>query len=142
MVYKLLEHEADMGVYGEGNSYQEAFSEGAMAMYDVMTDIAKVEPKEEHPITCEADSLELLFVEWLNALVFLTDVESMFFKKFDITHLDKDEQGKYQLKAKVWGEKINTDKHELKVEVKAATYFGLECKQEGDVFKCQCVLDI
>ena len=36
MPYKHLEHEADVGVLGIGKTIEEAFEEGAKAMFDVM----------------------------------------------------------------------------------------------------------
>ena len=141
MVYKLLEHQSDMGVYGQGKSWDEAFSEGAKAMYHVMTDVDKVSAKDKREVKCQAESLDLLFVQWLNELVFLTDTQLMFFSKFDVS-IKKTSDGLYQLEGDVYGEKIDLRKHESKVEVKAATYYGLKCDKTNNDYYCQCVLDI
>ena len=45
-MYKYLEHEADMGIYGEGETQEEAFEEGARAMFDLMVDIKEVKSQK------------------------------------------------------------------------------------------------
>jgi SHS2 domain-containing protein len=135
MTYKYLEHEADVGILAIGDSLEEAFSEGAKAMFNVMVDIEGVEAKEEIEIECNAKDIPTLFVEWLNELIHKRDTEDMFFSKFEVKIKDN------ELIGKAIGEKINLDKHKVKTEVKAATYYGLKF-EEKDKFKLQCVLDI
>lgn len=140
-MYKFLEHKADMGIYGEGQSYEEVFVEGAKAVFDLMVKIHQVEPKEKVEVSAEADDLAALFVEWINELVAAKDIEELYFSKFEVNI--KEVGNKYKLTGKAWGEKFDPQKHkEVNVEVKGATYSGLECGQKGDKYFCQCVVDI
>ena len=63
-----FEHQADIGVAGEGDTLATAFEQAARALVNVVTS-ARVECHERVEIHCEAPSVELLFVDLLNALV-------------------------------------------------------------------------
>ena len=60
-------HQADMGVRGVGPTLADAFELTALAMTAVVTDPARVAPKEAVDIHCEALDDELLLVDWMNA---------------------------------------------------------------------------
>ncbi len=140
-MYKYLEHEADMGIYGEGDSYEQAFVEGAKAVFDLMVKINQVESKKEVKVSAEANDLAGLFVEWLNELVTAKDIEGLYFSKFEVKIDEVD--NKYKLAGKAWGEPFDPEKHkDVNVEVKGATYSGLECGKKEDKYYCQCVVDI
>ena len=62
-----------------------------------------------------------LLVAWLNELIYLFDTENIIFKRFDITQLNST-----RLKARSYGEKVDSAKHKLKTGVKAATYHMLK----------------
>jgi SHS2 domain-containing protein len=69
-MWEHFHHEADIGVRGRGNSREAAFEEAAIALTAVITDPDTVRCRESVTIECEAPDLELLFVDWLNALVY------------------------------------------------------------------------
>jgi SHS2 domain-containing protein len=109
----------------------------AVAMTAVITDPARVLPKEEVEIACNADDLEILFIDFLNTVICEMDLRKMFFSKFKVK-IDGN-----SLKAKCYGEKIDIKKHEPAVEVKAATLCELKVQQHSDsVWVAQCVLDV
>ncbi len=139
-MYKYLEHEADMGIVGIGNSLEEAFQEGAKAMFNLMAEIEKVEPKTLVKIFCSAKNVENLFVEFLNELLAKRDLENMLFSKFDVNIIKT--MGHFELLGKAYGELLNNEKHGLKTEVKAATYYGLKIEKKDEKYYAQCVLDI
>ena len=130
-------HPADMGIRGFGPTKEEAFGQAGLAMTAVITDLETVEPREMVEISCEEPDDELLFVGWLNALLYEVATRRMLFGKFDISI----ENG--QLQAKAWGEEIDVKKHSPSVEVKAATYADLKVEQdkEGN-WLVQCIVDI
>ncbi len=130
-------HEADMGVRGTGRSLAEAFEQGAVALCAVITDPEKVEPAESIPIELEAPDPELLFVDWLNCLVYEMAVRHMLFSRFSVGIDD----GK--LKATAWGEKADKHRHQPAVEVKGATLTELTVKRmDNGMWTAQCVVDV
>lgn len=54
---------------GFGASPAEAFEQAALALTAVITH-AEIAPKNRIEVNCEAPDLELLFVEWLNAIIY------------------------------------------------------------------------
>jgi len=129
-------HEADTGVRGRGRTPEDAFEAAALALTAVVTDPRKVRPREKVEIVCEAPDLELLLVDWLNALIYEMSTRKMLFSRFEV----KLEAGKLQGAA--WGEPIDLQRHRPAVEVKGATYTALEVKQEGGEWIAQCVVDV
>lgn len=139
MDYELFGHPADIGIRGFGETVEQAFENGAKALFQVMTDIKSVEPKTEIEIKTEAGGIEELFVEWLNELLSQADLEDMFFSEFEL-EIKKNKD--YRLEGKVRGEKMDSEKHELKTVVKAATYSQLKVEKTNKKFLAQCICDI
>lgn len=125
-----------MGVRGVGATLSEAFEQVALAMTGTVTDPKCVEPREEVAIECEAPDLELLLVEWLNALVYEMAVRKMLFSRFDV-RLDGT-----RLRGSAWGERVEPARHHPAVEVKGATYTALRVAQEGGEWVAQTVVDV
>jgi SHS2 domain-containing protein len=130
-------HQADIGIRGIGESLAAAFEEAAMAMTAVITDPATVEPSRVVPVSCENGDREMLFVDWLSALIYEMSIRRMIFCRFEVSI----EKG--LLRANVWGEKVDPEKHHPAVEVKAATYFDLSVKEDPPGrWVAQCVVDV
>jgi SHS2 domain-containing protein len=130
-------HPSDIGIRGVGPTKQEAFAQAALALTAVITDPEKVEPKEAVDIRCEERDDELLFVSWLSALLYEMDARDMLFSRFEVEPV---EDG---LRARAWGERVDVRRHEPAVEVKAATYAGLEVRRdESGNWIAQCIVDV
>ena len=82
--YETFEHEADIGIRGFGNTPEEAFANAAAALYSVMVDISRVDQKEFRGVNVTADDQEQLLVEWLSALLAVSDIERMVFSRFEV----------------------------------------------------------
>ena len=134
--YETFEHEADIGIRGFGANLQEAFENAAIALYSVMVNVDAVEPKERRAISVSAPDDELLFIEWLNALLALSDIERMAFSKFAV-RIDGT-----SLTGIAWGEGLDRKRHEPKVEVKGATYHMLVVSNNDGAYTAQCVVDV
>ena len=145
MTFKYKEHEADMGIVGIGSTLEESFEEAAKAMFEIMTKTEKVKDRKKVTLEVNANTTEELLVEFLNELLFLKDSKGMLFSLFSTNiHKHKDENGivKYVLKARVFGEPTDTQRHFLKTEVKAATYSGLKVYELGGKYYAECVVDV
>jgi SHS2 domain-containing protein len=87
MAWEHFAHEADMGIRGIGDSKAEAFEQAAVALTAVMTSPENVRATHQVRITCEAPDDELLFAEWLNALIYEMSTRKMVFGRFRVTLL-------------------------------------------------------
>ena len=126
-----------MGVRGVGATKEEAFEQAAVAMTAVITDPEGVAPLEEIDVECEAPDDELLFAEWLNALIYQMATRRMLFARFEVRF------DGFRLSGKAWGEPVDVGRHSPAVEVKGATYTQLKvaCDETG-AWLAQCVVDV
>ena len=150
-------HDADVGIRGIGDTMEHAFAEAAKALTATICDIDSVKPEIQKQIKCaapdnellfvearvcvdvqcEAVDLEYLFVKWINALVYEMAVSCMLFSRFEVQVNDHD------LRANIWGEKVDKSRHEPAVEVKGATYTELKVTQtENSEWLAQCIIDV
>ncbi len=138
-MFETFPHKADIGVRAKAKSLEDAFCEAAKALFSVMVELNNIKAKEEIEISVSAEELDLLFVEWLNALISEAALRNMLFSEFDVKIEKKNNI--FMLKGKAKGEKINLDKHNIKTEVKAATYSALKV-EKNSVWLVQCILDV
>ena len=130
-------HEADVGVRGIGATPEQAFEQAALAMTAVIADPATITPTQAVAIEAEAPDMELLLVDWLNALVYEMATRKLLFSRFEV-HIDGQ-----VLRGKAWGEPADAAKHQPAVEVKGATYTALRVAQNPDgEWVAQCVVDV
>ncbi len=134
--YETFEHQSDIGVRGFGDSLEEAYANAAAAMYSVMADISRIAQRESRAVHVTAEDREQLLVEWLNALLALSDIERMVFSRFEV-HIEGSD-----LTGTAWGEGLDRLRHEPKVEVKGATYHLLKVADEDGRYTAQCVVDV
>jgi SHS2 domain-containing protein len=101
-----------------------------------MVNIGKIAQTEKKVIAVSAPDRELLLVEWLNALLALSDIERLVFSKFEVKIEDT------TLTGIAWGEPLDRVRHEAHVEVKGATYHMLSVREENGRYWAQCVVDV
>ena len=142
MPFEFLEHEADIGIRAWDKTLEKAFAQGGKALFDIMVDIKKVKKVSSVDIACEARDIPALFVEWLNHLITQADIKKMVFRDFKVTSIEPFGYDLYKLKGTAFGEKLDPKKHTLKVEPKAATYFGLKYEFIDGNHYLQCVIDV
>src|SRR5213595_2963431 len=81
--WELFSHDADVGVRGFGATVAEAFEGAALALIAAITD-APIAPNGRVEVTCEASDIELLLVDWLNAIIYEMAVRRMIFGRFAV----------------------------------------------------------
>lgn len=141
MSYEHFEHEADIGIRGKGKTIEEAFQEAAKALFNVEVDIKKIKAVKKIKIECEASNIEELFVEWLNSLLSQASLHEMVFSKFKVKII---KNRNFEIKGFAMGEKLNAKKHNIKDEVKGATYSQLKVYQDKKtkLWISQCIVDV
>lgn len=130
---------ADAAFQAEAESVEELFEICAQATFEVMADTKTIEHKCKEDVELIGENLEELLFDWLAELIYLKDVKSMLFSKFDVKIQKKDG---YRLVASVWGEPADQKKHKVRVDVKAVTYHLLEVKKTGNKWIAMVILDI
>jgi SHS2 domain-containing protein len=129
MKYEFIEHTADVAIKAYGKSIGESFENAATGMFEVITDLSRVEPVGEYEVRVKSDNIENLLVDWLGELLFLLETQEVLLSEFDV----KIEN--LSLVAKVKGEAIDREKHVLRSDVKACTYHMLEVNEKEGFVK-------
>ena len=135
--FEIIDHTADVGIIAYGADVEELFSNAALALFSLITEIESVEEKLHLDLEVSSEDRDSLLVEWLNELIYFFDVKHILFNRFDIESLTHNE-----LKATCYGEGFDPMKHKIKTGVKAATYHMLKLDKSGDGCKAQIILDI
>ena len=131
-------HEADIGVRGSGPTPAAAFEAAALAMTAVITNPETVACRETVTVECAAPDRELLFVDWLNALVYEMATRRMLFSRFHVELIEP-----CRLHASACGEAVDVARHHPATEVKGATYTELEVREDAPgQWRAQCVVDV
>ncbi|MDY6941805.1 MAG: archease [Pseudomonadota bacterium] len=137
LAWEHFEHVADIGIRGTGATLEEAFEQAALALTAIVTDPASVKPERAIQIRRTESDIELLFADWINALVYEIATRGMLFSQFDVAITQEG------LTATVWGEAIDPARHQPAVEIKGATYTCLRVARarNGD-WVAECVVDV
>ena len=134
--FEIIDHTADVGIRAYGVDIKQAFANAARALFSLITNLDDVEETLYRDIELTAPDEESLLVKWLNELIYLFDVDNILFNRFDITQLSNS-----QLKARSYGEKVDSSKHKIKTGVKAVTYHMLKINKDNGC-QVQVLFDI
>jgi SHS2 domain-containing protein len=137
VTWEHFHHQADIGVRGIGHTLAQSFEQAGLALTAVVTDIARVQALQRVGIACAEQDPELLFVDWLNAIIYQMATTNMLFSRFQVTIAE----GK--LTAILTGEPVDRTRHEPAVEPKGATFTELKVVRRSDgSWIAQCVIDV
>jgi SHS2 domain-containing protein len=137
MPWEHFAHDADIGVRGIGSTCAEAFEQAALALTAVVAEPAGIAAEDAIAIEVQAPDDELLFIDWLNAIVYQMATKNMLFGRFAVRF------DEHRLEATAWGEPVDRLRHRPTVEIKGATYTALQvARQDDGQWIAQCVVDV
>jgi SHS2 domain-containing protein len=139
--FEFLEHTADVFARAHGRTMEEAYENAALSMFETITDSDKIAQTQQETVEVEAEDQYALLYSWLEALLVKSETEGMLYSKFQITDW-KETAETFKIKAKIWGEKFDPQKHPQKVAVKAVTYHRMVVIREMDKVILEFILDI
>ena len=135
--YEILEHTADIRILVKAKKLRELFQKSAMAMFDLIA-VKKwfiFRKAVRFDIMLKADTLEELYVDWLNDLLSLSESKKLVFTGFKIAFLSDN-----RLRGFAYG--YDRRKFIMKREIKAATYHDLKIENRGDIFFSEIIFDV
>lgn len=135
--YETFDHTADLGIRIFGRTYEEFMANAAYALFDLLTDLDRVEKTLSREIQVEAADREELLIRWLSELLFLYESQGYLFKKIHFSHLDQT-----SLQAIAHGEIRDSSRHEFKTEIKAVTYHQVEIKENNGSWEGRVIFDL
>lgn len=132
-----MTRQSELAVRVVGNSQADLFANSAFALFDVMTDLEKIEVKERLPLEVEGADCDDLMVNWMRELLYLYQGSGYLLKEFQIREV-KDTL----VKADVCGEKIDPDRHDMKKEVTAVAYHQSRMEKTGNQWTAQLIFEV
>ncbi len=102
-------------------------------------DLKSIRLIEERSVVLTAKQADLLLYRFLEEIVYYKDAEQILFGRFDIQKIKK---SPWRLSAILRGERIDPQRHELLVDVKAVTLHRFEVAQTPTGWKATIVFDI
>jgi SHS2 domain-containing protein len=131
--YREIEHTADRALHVWGRELSDLFVGAARGMYSLMADVEGLVATGWREVRLEALDREMLLVDWLNELLFFTEMEALLFVGFQIEGLD---ETTLQARAgSIPGEVT-------KAGIKAATFHNLELKHNEDGWSTDLTFDV
>ncbi|MFZ5996968.1 MAG: archease [Nitrospirota bacterium] len=137
MEFEVLDISGDVGLRAYGQSREEVFANAGRGLYHLITDISAVEEKQDLDVEAEADSPEGLLVNYLNELIFHFDTYGFIGRRIEIRELSET-----AIKAKVYGEEFDIERHERRLLIKAATYHNIEVARINGRWEIAVIFDI
>ena len=125
--YEYVEHTADMGLRVRGKSLSDLLTNAAQGLFETIAVVDTIDETVSIKIHLTAESVEELFVAWLDELIFQHETKEIFFKRAAVQQCSTTE-----VLATVYGESTNFDKHEVYTEIKSVTYHQLQVVQKQD----------
>jgi SHS2 domain-containing protein len=135
--FEFLDISGDAGLRVFGHTLEEIFVNGATGLYSLITDLSKVAERDSVDVKILGDSLDGLFVGWLNELIFQFDAYSFIGRTVSIDVLDEN-----IIEAKVSGEEFDLEKHERGLLLKAATYHNFKFEKMNGIWTVEVIFDI
>ena len=137
--YRFLDHMTDAVIEAYGGTLDEAFENAAKALNDTMIDLKDVQPDREIKIEAQGNDLQELLFDWLDKVMLLLVADHIVMSEFSV----KIKAGNgYSLTGIAKGEKLNLEKHNYKVEIKAVTYHEMDVRQESGKATVRFLLDL
>ena len=135
--YRVTTRQSELAVKVTGGSQADLFANSAFALFDVMSDVEKIEIKERMPLEVEGADRDDLLVNWMRELLYLYQRSGFLLKEFVIREV-KDTS----VKAEVCGEKVDPDRHEIKQEIAAVAYHQSRMTKTGDQWTAQLIFEV
>jgi SHS2 domain-containing protein len=126
-----LDHATDAFLEVTAKDLKEAFSVTADAVINITLDQGRVEEKDQKEFSAHGKDLRYLLFSWLEEITFVLITEGFAIRRIEFDILQNDE---YQIKAKAFGEPLDFQKHNFKVEIKAPTFYEMKIEQNDGVF--------
>lgn len=125
MKYEYIEDlTSDIVFRSYGKDLKELFENSAVALFSIISDIEKVQPKNTITIEITAENKKDLLFNWLQTLIATVDTDEMFFSEFIIQSITNT-----KLTAECKGEPIQPQKGNTLVKAVTNYKFNIEEKE-------------
>lgn len=133
--FKVLEHTADLKIQGFGKDLPELFTNMALGVASQQIKDAESQKTDGQyqKIIVQSDDLQSLFIDWLNEILYQGETNQKVYLDFKILNFSET-----KIEAEIAGLPVG----EKSIEIKAATYHGLEIKKDDERWVATVIFDI
>jgi len=135
--YRTVSRASDLAVKIFGTSQAELFANSAFALFDLMTDVDKVELRDHLPLEVEGVDRDDLMVNWMRELLYLYQGSGYLLKEFAVREVRDN-----YIRGQVSGEKFDPDRHEMQREIRAVVPHQSRMEKTGEQWTAQVVLEL
>lgn len=135
--FRLLEHTADMGIAAQGETLAAVFQQAALGLRQIITACADIQFRQEVRVAVQGQDREELLVNWLSEVLYLLESRHLLAASFEIDSLSD-----HQLRARVRGETLDSERHWLEREIKAVTYHQIIVEPTAAGWRAQVFVDL
>jgi SHS2 domain-containing protein len=134
--FAILEHTSEVGVVGYGPTPGAALAQAGLALTSILTDLERVEEREERRFVVEGRDPVDLLVAWLGELIYVFEVERLVFRRFVV-----DVSPDWRASAVGYGERLSR-RHPRRLHIKAVTYHQAALEPDDGRWRAQAYLDV
>ena len=135
--FEIIEHTADVGVAGTGETKAEAFENIAYGMFSIMAELGKHSPTDTITVEAEGDDDIDLLERFLSSLIVLFDGEGVLPLDFEISKMIEG-----CLTCSVAVRPIGEDIEWLGPSIKAVTYHHMDVARQEGRWRAQAIFDV
>jgi SHS2 domain-containing protein len=135
--FEHIDHTADVGIKIYGATLPRLFEHAALGLFDIIANLDRVKTDLERTVSVKASDREDLLVRWLSELNYLFFTEREIYKQFKVESISDQ-----AVSARVSGEQLDHDRHEIFTEVKAVTYHHLYITEGSEGWEAQVIFDL
>jgi SHS2 domain-containing protein len=134
--FKEFDHCGDVGIEAWGKTVERVIENATVGLFSLMTTRA-VTPLVEREIYVDAASGEDALVDWLSEVITTASTFGELYADVSIERL-----AAFSLRGWIRGEPIDEHRHELRFDVKAATYHQLVFERIDEGFHARVIFDL
>ncbi len=135
--FEMVSHTADIGMLIRGRDREELLLNAAQALYSNLFRATGLAERLERVVTIDSPEGDALLIDWLNELIYLFDTDRLAFSRFEVELLTE-----CRLQVRCFGEYIDTSRHRVVRDVKAATYHEAHVQRVEDGYAVRVILDV
>jgi len=140
--FEQIDISGDAGIRAFGRDIPELFRNTAAGMYSLITDLDGIRPDRDLTVTVENPTLEGLLVSWLNELIFHFDTYGFICREITFSGFVLPDDKPGTIRASLSGEEFDTERHERRLLLKAATYHKLRIEKVEGRWVAEVIFDI
>jgi len=131
-----LDYSGDVGIEAHATTYAELFEAMTEGLLGLMTHTPP-QPVVERAIEVKATTCEELLVDWLSEVIATAATRGEVYGEVRVSRADAT-----RVTGTLHGARVDPRAHDLRFDVKAATYHGLVLEKESDGLRARVIFDL